>query len=247
MRNAINIFKMLGLAILTVIFSATMFAGLSPVIYNTGVDTGGLLTYPNQDDVFREFTYGLTNPGLTPTGAPAGGAVSTANAVIEDPADFPISTGNWLPNTSTAEWITTRDGDAATGDPNANLAAGGYYVYIETFSMDGFNLVGATLAGNFAADNAATAYLNGHQIGSTGSFSSLTALGNGSGDFRSGFNFLSFIVFNAPNGNSSNPTGLFVDSLAITASPLTTPEPAFYGVLAIGLGGLFAIRNRKKA
>jgi hypothetical protein len=237
MRNLKHPIKMLGLAAIVVVFSATMFAGLSPVIYNTGVNAGGLIPYPGPDGIYSEFTYGLTPPVLTSSGQAPTGFTSSGASVIEDPNVFPISTGNWLANTSTAQWITTPDLDAATGDPNAQLGPGGYYVYTEAFTMNGFSPIGATLVGNFAADNSATAYLNGNLIGTSTGFGSTTGFSsNGLGDFKSGTNYLSFIVFNAPNGNSGNPTGLFVDSLAITATP-STPEPAFYGVLAIGLAG----------
>lgn len=248
MRNLKYPIKMLGLAALVVVFSTSMFAGLSPVIYNSGVNAGGLIPYPNQDPIFAEFTYGLTAPILTPSGQAPTGFTSNGPSVIEDPNAFPISTGNWLANTKTAQWITTPDGDAATGDPGGQLGNGGYYIYTEAFTMNGFSPVGATIAGNFAADNAATAYLNGNLIGNSGGFSSLSPLSNGAGDFKSGTNYLSFIVFNLPNGGvgHSNPTGLFVDSLAITATP-STPEPAFYGVLAIGLAGLFVAARSRKA
>jgi hypothetical protein len=223
-----------------------MFGGLSPVIYNTGVNSGGLIGYPGTDAIFMEYTYGLTAPILNANGTAPSGFTSSGASVIEDPNAFPISTGNWLANTKTAQWITTPDGDASTGDPGGQLGNGGYYIYTETFTMNGFSPIGATIAGNFAADNSATAYLNGNLIGTSTGFSSVSPLSDGSGDFKSGTNYLSFIVFNLPNGaGNSNPTGLFVDSLAITATP-STPEPAFYGVLAIGLAGLFvAVRSRK--
>ena len=249
MRNLKYPIKMLGLAALLVVFSTSMFAGLSPVIYNTGVNSGGLIGYPGTDAIFMEYTYGLTAPILNANGTAPSGFTSSGASVIEDPALYPLGPNPpWIANTATAQWITTPDGDAATGDPGGELGAGGFYVYTEAFSMTGFNPVGATLAGNFAADNGATAYLNGVLIGTTPyplGFNSLTALGNGAGDFHSGVNYLSFIVQNEPDGGS-NPTGLFVDSLAITAMVLPTPEPAFYGVLAIGLAGLFvAVRSRK--
>jgi len=246
MRNLINPIKMLGLASLVVVFSATTFAGLSPVIYNTGVDASGLIPYPGPDGIYAEFTYGLTPPVLTASGQAPAGFTSNGSSVIEDPNVFPISTNNWLLNTSTAQWITTPDADAATGDPSGALGPGGYYVYTEAFTMNGFSPTGATLAGNFAADNSATAYLNGNLIGTSTGFSSLSGLSNGASDFKSGTNYLSFIVFNIPNGTSGNPTGLFVDSLAITATP-STPEPAFYGVLAVGLAGLFVAARSRKA
>jgi hypothetical protein len=248
MRNLKHPIKMLGLAAIVVVFSATMFAGLSPVIYNTGVNAGGLIPYPGPDGIYSEFTYGLTPPVLTSSGQAPTGFTSSGSSVIEDPNIFPISGGPWVPNTSTAQWITTPDDNAATADPDGALGAGGYYVYTEAFTMNGFSPIGATLAGNFAADNGATAYLNGNLIGTTASFTTLTGLSNGAGDFKAGTNFLSFIVFNAPNGGvgHSNPTGLFVDSLAITATP-STPEPAFYGVLAIGLAGLFVAARSRKA
>jgi MYXO-CTERM domain-containing protein len=70
------------------------------------------------------------------------------------------------------------------------------------------------------------------------------------GGFHTGTNTLDFFVYNIPQ-SSGNPEGLDVSGnvtyLTSTSSTSATPEPGFYGVLALGMAGLVFVARRHRS
>ncbi len=138
-------------------------------------------------------------------------------------------------------------------DPNAKFIAaqtdGGYVVnpntFALTFSLAGLNPATATLSGDFAADNYASVYLNGHLIAQDiqgtvySNFQSLTPFSASSADFVAGVNTLSFVVT-----DTGPPSALLVTNLSGAAGAV--PEPAAWALMLMGFGGLgLAMRARR--
>lgn len=151
---------------------------------------------------------------------------------------FPI--GSWLSNTSTSAWLTPSANQAQSYDPSSN----GTFTWTTTFDLTGYNATTASFSAQFAADNNAQAFLNGHLIGTANGFSSWSALSATSNDFVSGVNTLQFVVTNLAQ-NGGNPTGLQVNILASNVSAV--PEPGEYGLIFTGLGLISLIVRRKKS
>jgi adhesin/invasin len=156
-----------------------------------------------------------------PTGAACvsdGNGADNAYVTLTGQYPFP----NWLPNTSSAQWI-----GPAKGGNEATVDSPGVYVYRETFDLTGFNLSTVTLTGSFAIDDAlGTIQLNGVTVGPTSTtFASTTPFTLTAG-FVAGKNTIDFVVTNGPTGGIYNPTGLFVElsgtgSLAVSVPPPT--------------------------
>ena len=117
--------------------------------------------------------------------------------------------------------------------------------YSLTFDLTGLNAATAQLAGNFEADNFATVFLNGHQIGQdvqstvVSNFQTPTAFSATSADFVSGLNTLTFTVT-----DTGPPSALMVSDLTGTADAV--PEPASWAIMLVGFGSLgVAMRTRR--
>jgi len=180
-------------------------------LYNTGVTNGGVAT---------------TGSGADLHWALAGGTAYTGGTN----GSFPI--GPWVSDDAGSRWITPTT-DAADTLPNGN------YTFSTTFDLTGYSLNGASISGDFAADDSATIFLNGVQIGSGGGFSFITGFGATTG-FVAGVNMLTFVVLNSGGG----PTGLNVDVSGVAF----VPEPATWGLMIAGFGMVgYAARRRRAA
>ncbi|MBJ7313741.1 PEP-CTERM sorting domain-containing protein [Rugamonas sp. CCM 8940] len=183
--------------------------------------------------------------GLVNTGAAAGlvdsnyTLSSNVSYVTANDGAFPFP--YWSANTSTSRWIMPTALQGETFDPNSN----GTYTWHLGFDLSGFDAASASFSGRFAADNAATAYLNGHALGTTYGFgeSSWASL-SASSYFVNGVNSLDFVVTNYAQ-NGGNPAGLRVEfnSSNITA----VPEPETYAMLMAGLLLVGVVARRRKA
>lgn len=150
---------------------------------------------------------------------------------------FPLA-GAWLNNTSTSYWLTPSATQGASFDPFTN----GTYTWKTTFDLTGFDAATASLAGQFAADNSALAYLNGNLIGSSNGFASFSTFAATANDFVAGINTLSFVVTNLAQ-NGGNPTGLRVEFLSSNVAAV--PEADTYALMLAALGLMGAIARRK--
>jgi hypothetical protein len=196
---------------------ASLAFGDSFTIFNTGVDAGGTPLTAGDADSH----YSLIS---APATVPLTALSTTRNAA-------------WTANTSTATWISP-------GSSGGTSWPIGDYDYRTTFSLAGLDPSTAELSGDWTSDNNACISLNGVTtaicssfggFGSAASFAILTG-------FQAGTNTLDFIVT-----NGGGPTGVFVDSLVGTASPVSseTPEPSsilLFGTGALGLAGLLRRR-----
>ncbi len=180
-------------------------------LYNTGVDNAGVALTGNVADLHYSFAGGTAYTGGTN-------------------GNFPI--GPWISDTSTTRWIT----------PTTNAADGvNSGVYSTTFDLTGYSLLGASISGVFAADDAATVFLNGVQISGTnvGGFTFTTPFSANSG-FVAGINTLSFAVLNSGGG----PSGVNVSVSGVAF----VPEPATWGLMIAGFGMVgYAARRRRTA
>lgn len=134
------------------------------------------------------------------------------------------------PTVPTSDWVWI-------GDINSNNAASWKW----DFDLTGFDPATALISGVWAADNNATALLNGSSIQSVNEFRTLSSFNYTGATFTSGANSL---VFNAVD--TGGPAA-FRASLTITATPVPLPAGlplALFGIAA--LGGL-ARRARKSA
>jgi hypothetical protein len=127
-------------------------------------------------------------------------------------------------------------------------ADGGYTnpvnTYSLTFDLTGLNAATAQISGKFEADNFATVFLNGVQIGQDdqatvfSNFQSPTAFGATSG-FVAGKNILTFTVT-----DTGPPSALLVSDLTGTANAV--PEPASWAMMLVGFGGLGVAMRRRR-
>jgi hypothetical protein len=211
-------------------------------ISNTGAGLGALAIDPNW--VVIQAPVPIPN-----TGAPA---------YVVDPLYFPLQTGNWWPDTSPlalgssndSKWISAdfwTDPNAPSGvrqggNPVANAPTGVYsqpegtYEYQMTFTG------ATTLEGLWGTDNPGVGvFLDGVQVaqtsglpGDTGftgpTFTPFTVTAT-----TGGTHTLGFMVKNDLQ-DIGNPTGIRVEF---------TPEPGFYGLLALGLSGLGVFVRRR--
>ena len=157
-------------------------------LYNTGVDNNRSLLGDSVKDPHYEL---VSFPPETPLPA-----VTAPNAAL--------SSINWLPNTSTARWIS----------PNATSTYGpiGIYVYRLTFNLP--EIVSASVAGSLSVDdNVLDIRVNNVSCGTPIALStwSSTSRFQLSQFFVSGQNVIDFIV-----NTIGGPTGLIVDGIAGT-------------------------------
>lgn len=171
-------------------------------LYSTGVDSSGTATTGNGADLHWTLLGGTAYTGGT-------------NGV------FPI--GPWVSDDATSRWITPTP---SAGDSNAVTT----FFFSTTFDLTGFKAATASLGGSFAADDSATIYLNGVQIGAAnqGGYSAKTAFSIGSG-FVAGVNTLTFASLNSGAG----PTGV---NVAVTGTATAVPEAATWAMMVMGFG-----------
>jgi hypothetical protein len=166
-------------------------------------------------------------------------SITGTNAYVTQTGQFPFP--NWLANTSTGEWV----GPQVNGNESNNDAPG-LYLYTETFNLTGYNLATVVLSGFFAADNSAEIFLNGVDTGiGTSSFSSLTAINLTSG-FLQTTNTITIDVTNS-SGTINNPSGLFVELGGTGTLGATTPEPASFAFMGLGLAALGILGRRLRS
>ena len=131
--------------------------------------------------------------------------------------------------------------------PNGQLAVNPN-TYSLAFDLTGLDPTTASISGGFEADNYATVYLNGHQVGQDAQglfysdFQALSPIATTGSDFVSGVNTLTFVVT-----DGGAPSGLLVSALSGTASPLAAaaPEPASWALMLIGFGGVGGLLRRR--
>ena len=241
--------NILGVACLGAACTASTWANTVP-ISNTGLTSvGGLQASGGVDGNYTLVAYPVADGTNT-------SIVAADGAVVYPHGSFPLVSGPWVADTSTAQWITQEDFSQGI--------FGGIYIYQTTFTLSSPGAV--TLTGAWATDNngvgifinqspvsiiAATTFttVSGHTeaninnpgtcFGCFGALTPFTVSGKG----VAGLNTVDFEVFNGLDSEfgNNNPSGLIVDNLSLSA----TPEPAFYGVLAIGVAGLFAAVRRR--
>jgi hypothetical protein len=182
-----------NLAGITTSVTATLtLAEVVPGLFNTGVDASGSALPDNTVD--PHYTLVVNPDSTSPT------------TIVEDSTVFPIVAGPWVANESDSKWIGPRFETSA--------AAGGDYVYRQTFSLVGINPATVRITGEWSTDNAGIDIsINGTSTGlvNSGQFVTYTAFAITSG-FQAGENTLEFRVNNADVGY----TGLRVRKLRLT-------------------------------
>ena len=202
----------------TIIISAAMLAAVpaSAVtitsLYSTGVDGSGIATTGNGADLHWTLAGGTAYTGGTNN-------------------QFPI--GPWINDTTTSRWITPTN-NAADGTPVTT------YEFSTTFDLTGLKASTAAISGAFAADDSATIFLNGVQIGAAnqGGYRFTTNFNINSG-FIAGVNTLTFTALNSGAG----PTGL---NVLVSGTATAVPEPATWGLLLVGFGMVGVAARRRQ-
>lgn len=211
-----------------VLVGARGLEATSILLCNTGQPVGcvGTLSDGSTDLNYTIVTAPANTPALT----------GPTKVVVDD--GFPVP-GPWGANDANSKWI-----GPGAADNNSNGPVGDYD-YRTTFDLTGLNPATASIAGAWSTDNSSGGIfdilINGIPVGaSQPGFPTLTPFSISSG-FQNGINILDFIV-----NNSGGPTGLRVDDLRGTASPVTpVPEPASIMLLGAGLASMVArMRSR---
>lgn len=175
-----------------------------------------------------------TNYALSSTTTTVG-----AYGYVTENGSFPLS-GAWLANTATSSWLTP----TASQGESLDTTADGIYTWTTTFDLTGYDASTASFSAQFAADNAATAYLNGQLIGTSGGFTSWSSFSATASNFVAGVNTLSFVLTNQAQA-SGNPTGLRVEFLSSNVAAV--PEADTYALMLAGFGLMGLVVRRKNA
>jgi hypothetical protein len=178
---------------------------------------------------------GQTDAHYTLTATTGSAAVGTQAVTYYNPA--------YIADSASSRWVSY------TADRSAMF----YYAdftFTTTFSLAGFDKATAKLSGFVGADNEATVFLNGVNIGGVygyrlGTFQELTAFSTlDSAAFNSGLNKLDVVLRNIDRDAAVRVDGLSVTADAITAS---VPEPATWGMMLLGFGLVGAGMRRRKS
>jgi hypothetical protein len=202
----------------------TAQAAVITTLFNTGVDASGT---PLPDGTVGDPHYSLVS-------VPAG---TTDVRVRTSAGGFPIPP--YFGDDSLSAWI---------GPNNDNQVDGvnGLFDYRTTFSLAGFNPGSAMITGGWSTDNdGVKILLNGVDTGNPGTAYNQFQLGFASFTITSGFtggtNTLDFIV-----NNGGGPTALRTEMTG-TASVGGVPEPATWGLMIVGFGGMGAVLRRRRS
>jgi len=186
---------------------------------------------------------------LTPSG--------TSYSITQDSTDgisVPTSAVNvtntaigWGSAISGSNWIAPLANQS--NGARSSFCCVGTDTYTTTFSLSGFDTLGVTLSLSFLADDYLTVYLNSlsNQIYSSGvgafyaAPTNTGAISLSSAALNSGTNTLLFVV-----QSIGGPTGLDITG-SVNASPSAVPEPAAFGLMISGLGGLLAFRRFRRS
>ena len=209
-------------------------------LYATGVDNSGSPLSNNASDAH----YVVSN---VPPSAPANNAGTSrtvrTNAMPED----------WVPNTSTARWITTPGNSTSAGGGTSTTGGNdpsrvtGTFDYTLTFTMPaGGILSSVNITGAGASDDSTQIFVNGILVSgqSTGSYTSTGSftLNSSNATFVSGTNTITFRVNNSGGGAS----GLLITSLS---GSIDVPEVGTWLPVAgaLGLYGVMTWRRRPRS
>ena len=223
-----RLFVFLILSVL--ILSGMSMAGayMIPGVYSTGVnDVGALLPFLAPDPHYSLSSSISGNPPATATD------------------NHP----NWVPETSSSQWITPQPFASSSGSPKDAPPLSGSealaYVYSLTFDLTGLDASTAEIQGKWATDNDSSIKLNNVDTGITKGITGFAALTDFSitAGFVAGINTLEFIVWNQPQA-TGNPTGLHVNIIGATAEAASVPEPAVMVLLGSGLAVLAGVRRK---
>jgi hypothetical protein len=186
-----------------------------PGIYNTGMNSLGNLLAPGTPDPH----YILTSE---PAGTPTVALVATPDIYYNEP-NGPISS-----------WISPN------ADDNQNLPVG-YYNYVSTVDLTGFNPATVTLTGQAYVDDNVTISVNGVAQAYAASFQPTPFTLNGA--FVPGVNTIDYLVYNAyvtPLPNGISPSAFRIEISGIG----TVPEPASCAAISFLIPFLLR-RNRR--
>jgi hypothetical protein len=160
---------------------------------------------------------------------------ATGSAVLYT-STTPYGAGSYVAPVSGTSYITWDDSQDETLVPAGTVA----YSYVFTTTGAGAGSV------QFAADNSVVVFLNGVQIGSSGTFTALTSAGF---SFGTGANTLEFDVTNtvADPAGSANPTALdFGGSVNFTPAVTSpVPEPSSLAMIGTGILGIAGFTRRR--
>jgi hypothetical protein len=223
-------------------------ANLLPItdLFSTGVGPGGPIT--GNDPYYTVVSSPPATCGPDGSGVCTPQNTTPQNTVVDLPNAFPVSP-YYSPDTASSRWISLGPGNTLAGGAAYSEPAG-LYIYQTTFTLPaGFQ--SATVSGTWAADNVPSQItLNGNAEASVGLLHGAAFTSTPDFDITSGFvagtNTLDFYVINLPQ-LTGNPEALRVEFNANTG--YVVPEPAFFGVLGLGLTGLAiaAVRHRRQA
>src|ERR1700682_2674072 len=156
-------------------------------VFGTGVNTPGSLLADGSVDPHYVLRFSA-DPGFP-----------GPNAIVVNSTAWPIPP--WIAEGPNSKWI------APQRDQNSGNAAGNY-TYRTTLDLTNLNPSSVVLTGQIASDNSATMWLNGAQVGPSGTTLNAFAAFTIASGFQAGLNTLDFVVNNA--GTSASPTGLRV-------------------------------------
>jgi PEP-CTERM motif len=228
------------LFVLTIVCVATVPARSAPIpgLFNTGVISQSPIVLNAEGNIDLHY--------LLVSAPPDPGFSGPASYVATVGRPCPNSLPCWIANGPDSEWISSRPDTWTSGNGVA-----GNYDYQLAFDLTGFDPSTAFITGQWATDNeAGPIRLNGGSTGSTTGptdFSFFTSFTISSG-FVAGVNTLDFPVVNDVVSFPVNPTGLRVEFLSSSATPVratSVPEPTTLMLLTLALAGLTVSRRGK--